>query len=216
MEKQTISIRDREDIQEWFGTELELLDQQVFNQRRKELMAKYHPDKFERFADDTIRELATEKFQRLQELVAKIEAFYAGKATLPEDKLPGYLHRHARFAARKLKIEIITQDKDLKYHLFGSSYRWLAYGETFKIPETSASIIMDEDHQGHRIGFRETIRFYLTFEEDQSIEDIVNWLYPKILDRADHLIIAKDKVVVHPEKILLAIRRVSFLRIAGP
>ena len=218
MEKQTISTRDRKEIKEWFGAELEKLDANVFGQRKKELMAKYHPDKFERFADDTVREMATEKFQRIQELILKIEAFFAGQTkTLGEEgSLPDYLHQQAKFAARKLKIEVITQDKDLKYHLFGSSYRWLAYGETYKIPNTSASIIMDEAHQGHRIGFRETVRMYLTFGEDQAIEDIVDWLYPRIVDRASHLIIAQDKVEIDSAKMVLAIRKVSFLRITGP
>ena len=216
MEKQKISIRDREEIRNWFGAELEMLDKKVFEQRKKELMAKYHPDKFERFADDTIRELATEKFQRLQEVIAKIEAFFTGQVLLTPGEPAGYRHHHARFAAKKLKVEIITQDKDLKYHLFGSYYRWLTYGETFKIPDTSASIVMDEDHQGHRIGFRESIRLYLTFDEDQSIEDIVNWLYSKIVGRASYLIVSKDKVEILPEKMVVAIQKVSFLRIEGP
>ncbi len=218
MERQTISIQDREDIRRLFGTDLERLDQQTFKQKKKELMAKYHPDKFEKFEDETVREMATERFQLIEKLAAKIEAFYQGKSVMSADQGKGraYMHEFAQFAAKKLKIEIITEDKDLKYHIFGSYYKWLAYGETFHIPETKASIIMDEEHQGHRIGFRETIRMYLTFDEDQAIEDIVQWLYGKVLDRASHLIISKEKVAVDPEKMAMAIKKVSFLRIEAP
>lgn len=215
MEEKSISIKDKEAIRKYFEADISELDTEKFKAKKKALRSKYHPDNFEKFEDETVKEMATERFQLIEELSGKIEAYLKGNAAIAQADRPNFKHPDAVFAARKLKIEIITQDKDLKYQLFGSRYRWLLFGESFKIPKTGASIIIDEDHKGVSIGYRETIRLYLTFEEQDSIEDIVDWMYPKLVDRANYLIISKEKIDIDPLKIGNAIRQVSFLRIGA-
>lgn len=126
------------------------------------------------------------------------------------------MNAHAVFAANKLKIEVVTTDKDLKYQLFGTHYRWLQFGDKYKIPDTQASIVMDEDHQGRSIGYQESIRMYLTFGENESIDKVVEWLYPRIKEKAKSLLIAGNRIEIEPFNIFYAIRKLAFLRIELP
>ena len=205
---------EKDAIQKYYGQSIEALRPEDFHKTRKKILAKYHPDNFEKFEDETIREMATDRFQSIEQLNKKIELHFAGKLGLPNVQERAF-HPDAQYAFDKLKIELITSDKDLKYHLFGTFYRWLVYGDKFKIPETSASIIIDEDHQGSSIGYRETIRMYLTFDTKDSVETIVNWLFEKIEGRASSLLIHGDVVEVAYDPILRAIKQTTFLQI-GP
>lgn len=212
MSAHTWTQTERDAIQKYYGQPLEELRPENFHKIRKQLLAKYHPDNFEKFEDETIREMATERFQLIEQLNEKIALYFAGKLPAPEDVV---FHPNAEFAFDKLKIEVITSDKDLKYHLFGTFYRWLVYGDKYKIPNTKASIIIDEDHRGASIGYRETIRMYLTFDTGDSVEDIVSWLFGKIEGRASSLLIHGDMVAIEYEAILRAIKKTTFLQI-GP
>lgn len=208
------------EISELFGLALTQLSEESFRKILRELRVKYHPDNFEKFGDETVRQLATDRFQRIERLAEKIEAWLQG------DTMPGpnrqnapsadgspYDDPRARFAYQAMKIEIRTDDKDLKYHLFGLFYRWLTLGERFKIPETQAFLVADEDYRGHSIGFRETIRVYLTFEETDPVENIVGWLYLKIAGRAETLLIEGEIVPIEFKTILEAIKIRSFKRL---
>ncbi|MFZ2897544.1 MAG: hypothetical protein WA004_02910 [Saprospiraceae bacterium] len=208
MSFETISAREKEDIQKYFGKALEELTHDEFRQLVRELRSKYHPDNFEKFEDPTVREMATERFQQIESLTAKIEAYLRGEATTatlaPE--------RHAFYAFDGMKIEVVTSDKDLKYDLFGTFYRWLRMGEKFKIPgAANAFIVMDEDHRGVRIGYNETIRMYLTFGREDAVETIVDWLYQHIRGRASYLIIHGAKIEVDATAMLMAVRRPALL-----
>ena len=205
---------EKEAIKKYYGEPIELLRPEDFHKVRKKVLAKYHPDNFEKFEDETIREMATDRFQSIEQLNKKIELHFAGKLGVPNGRDQAF-HPNAQYAFDKLKIELITSDKDLKYHLFGTFYRWLVYGDKFKIPNTSASIIIDEDHQGTSIGYRETIRMYLTFDTNDSVESIVDWLFEKIEGRASSLLIHGDVVDVEYEAILRSIKQTTFLQI-GP
>lgn len=208
------SAAEREAVQKYYGQSLEELRPEDFHKLRKQLLAKYHPDNFEKFEDETVREMATERFQSIEQLNEKLSAHFAGK--LPGgSKSEQIFHPDALFAFDRLKIEVITSDKDLKYHLFGTFYRWLVVGDKFKIPNTKASIIIDEDHRGTSIGYRETIRMYLTFDTTDSIEDIVSWLFGKIDGRASALLIHGDVVPIQYDPMVQAIKKTSFLQI-GP
>lgn len=216
-----LTAHEKELIQKYFGTTIEELSPATFKQKLKELRVKYHPDQFQKFEDDTILEMAKERFQEIQTLAEKIEAYHKGEniGTPPGAKAKmkrDFMSPEALFATKKMKIEIKTSDKDLKYHLFGSFYRWLQYGDTFKVPDTGGTIIMDEDHRGTRIGFEEVVRIYLTFGEEDIVEDIVSWLSGKIGDRANSLIIGKELVDNSYEAILQSIKKQSFLRLAAP
>lgn len=203
-----------EAIKKYYGAPIETLRPEDFHKARKQVLAKYHPDKFEKFEDETVREMATDRFRIIEALNKKIELHFAGKLGNASTADRAF-HPNAQYAFDKLKVELITSDKDLKYHLFGTFYRWLVTGDKFKIPETSASIIIDEDHSGTSIGYRETIRMYLTFDTSDSVETIVDWLFSKIEGRASSLLIHGDVVAVAYDAILRAVKQTTFLQI-GP
>lgn len=206
------SLQEAAEIQELFGVPPEQLGAERFKKTLRELRAKYHPDNFEKFGDDTVRQLATERFQRIERLAEKIEAWLTGELR-PADPT---LDPAARFAFQAMKIEIRTGDKDLKFHLFGTFYRWLTLGERFKIPEArGAFLIADEEHIGRQIGFKETIRVYLTFEETDPVESIVDWLFGKIDGRADALLIEGEIVPIDRAAILALIKRRSLRLLAA-
>ncbi len=212
MNKTILSTEEQEAIRKFFGKPLEELDEQSFKETHRKLRSKYHPDNFEKFEDETVREMAQERFQQIERLAGKVRDHLKGgklHTVTPEKKAA---QSFERFGFDDMKIEINTNDKDLKYHLFGSSYRWLVYGDRYKIPDTGASIIIDEDHQGHRIGFRESIRFYLTFGgRSAEVENIVDWLFGKIQNRASSLLIEGNLVPINREAMLSAIKKVSLL-----
>lgn len=213
------SEKDKAAIEKYFGVRLEELDLEKLKKLQRELRAKYHPDNFEKFEDETVREMATDRFQLIEDLSAKLEIYLSGKsanAGFAQQEGEDFMNAHAVFAANKLKIEVITTDKDLKYHLFGASYRWLQFGDKYKIPDTKASIIIDEDHMGRSIGYQESIRMYLTFDENDSIEKIVEWLYPRIKNSAKTLLISGNRIEIEPFSIFYAIRKQAFLRVELP
>lgn len=213
------SEQERQEIRELFGARPEVLTPETFRKTLRDLRAKYHPDNFEKFGDDTVRQLATERFQRIERLAEKIETWLSDglvknehPATANEERISD---PQARFAFNEMKIEIRTGDKDLKYHLFGTFYRWLTLGERFKIPGTNAFLIADEEYVGRNIGFVESIRVYLTFEEDDSVETIVSWFFDKIAGCADALLIEGEVVPIGYEAMLLAVKRRSLKLIAA-
>ncbi|MFN7119289.1 MAG: DnaJ family molecular chaperone [Saprospiraceae bacterium] len=213
------SEKDKAAIEKYFGVRLEDLDLEKLKKLQRELRAKYHPDNFEKFEDETVREMATERFQLIEDLAVKIETYLSGKsANSGFTRADGedFMNTHAVFSANQLKIEVITTDKDLKYQLFGTSYRWLQFGDKYKIPDTQASIIIDEDHMGRSIGYQESIRMYLTFGENDSIDKMVEWLYPRIKDKAKSLLISGERVEIEPFSIFYAIRKKAFLRVELP
>ncbi|HMO41011.1 MAG TPA: hypothetical protein PKC76_03035 [Saprospiraceae bacterium] len=212
-----ITEKDKAAIEKYFGMPIAQLDEAQFKKLLRELRSKYHPDNFEKFGDETVREMATERFQQIEMLAQKMEAHFAGQSLMASDAAAEpFMHQHAVFAANQLKVEVITTDKDLKYKLFGTMYRWLQFGDSFKIPDTGASIIMDENHQGLQIGYQESIRMYLTFEENDSIEKIVAWLYPRIKSGAKTLLIAGERTEIEPFNILYALRKRAFQRVELP
>ncbi|GJM31715.1 MAG: hypothetical protein DHS20C18_07160 [Saprospiraceae bacterium] len=214
MDQSPISNTEKEEIRKYFGKSLEEMDSEEFKQLHKELRTKYHPDNFEKFDDETVKEMATERFQQIEHLAERMAAFYNGKTRIIKAE-EGFFSPDALFAFDKMKIEVITSDKDLKYHLFGTAYRWLLYGDKFKIPGSQASIIIDEDHRGSSIGYRETIRMYLTFGINDATEDIVAWLYDRIQGRASSLIIHGEIVKIEPMAMLNAIKRTAILEIGS-
>lgn len=214
----TFTIKEKEEIRKLYGLPLEQLDLENFRKTQRELRAKYHPDNFEHLDNEAVKEMATEKFQAIELLSQKIEAWLTNAppaANGYQTDVADHLRPDAFFAIKRLKIEILTADKDLKYHLFGTYYRWLQFGDSFKIPGTKASIVIDEDYAGRRIGFQESVRMYLTFGEEDSIEDMVEWLYRRVSERATKLLIAGEAVDLDPEKIINAIKKESLLRL-GP
>ena len=215
MKPDSITQSEREAIQKYWGKSLETLNPEEFQKIHKQLRAKYHPDNFEKFEDETIREMATERFQQIESLAKKLDAYFSGNLH-PEKLEDRAFNPQAQFAFDKMKIEVITSDKGLKYHLFGTSYRWLVYGDRYKIPNTKeAFLIIDEDHRGMSIGYRETIRMYVTFGISDAVEDIVDWLYDRLHGRANSLLIEGESIPVDRHELLRKIKKTSFLQIAA-
>lgn len=203
---------DREKILDYFGQYPEKLSAEAFEQKHRELRSKYHPDVFAKYSDETIKELAEEKFKEVERLAKQIREYI----NLDKQAIPSHqdgFASDARFAGRNIKIEIITQEKDLKYHLFGTHYRWLQKGDKYKIKGTQATIIIDENYSNHSIGFRETVKLYLTFSEKDAVEDIIGWLYTQLAGRASRAIISGTSVKIDYLEMLMALKRKTVLRL---
>ena len=215
MNTASISQSEREAIQKYWEKSLEDLHPGEFKKIHKQLRTKYHPDNFAKFDDETVLEMAKERFQLIESLAEKLEAFFKGQLQADNLKTDAF-HPDAQFAFDRMKIEIITSEKDLKYHLFGTRYRWLVYGDKFKIPNTKgAYLIIDEDHRGVSIGFRETIRMYITFDVADAVEDIVDWLYLSIKGRANSLIIQGESIAVDRNEMIRKIKKTSLLELGS-
>jgi len=208
-----ITSDELKEIQTLYGKSLESLDSESFQKIHKELRQKYHPDKFEKFEDELVKEMAHDKFKRVESLGEKIKAYLLSGASKVPDLSEHEFGPEARFAFDDMKIEILTRQKDLKYVLFGKSLRWLERGDTFKIPETSASLIIDNSHKGSSIGFVESIRLYLSFGPEDSLEEISTWLFTRIHGYATALIIEGKRIPVDLFQMISLIRRKSVLEL---
>lgn len=209
-----ITEQDKQLIEKYYELPLADIDIATYKKKQRELRAKYHPDNFEKFDDDTIQEMATERFQQIERISQLLENFLKGQATLTNNKeQTTKFTADAKFSANGLRLELITQDKKFKYNLFGTHYKWLVIGDKYIIPNTNASIIMEEDHSGFAIGYTETVRLFLSFDIHDSIDEIVNWLYPRIKDKVSTLLIAKKEVSINPMAMKFAIQNKTILQI---
>jgi hypothetical protein len=214
---QKITPAEQKEIQDLYGKPLEKLTSKQFEQKQKALRSKYHPDKFEQYEDEVVKELAKQRFQRIEALGDKVRAYLQVGAQKPLSTEEDIFDERARFAFEDMKIEVRTRNADLKYHLFGSRYRWLEKGDRYKLPGTvSAYIIIDQDHQGRGIGFLETVRMYVTFGEEDDMDLIVDWLYQRLSGQAEALLVAGKRIKVDRIEIMGVMKRTSFLRLAAP
>jgi hypothetical protein len=211
------SEHERTLIQEYFGLPLEQINIDIFKSKHKELRKKFHPDKFQSTENTLIIEVFENKFKEIEALCEKIEIYFNSKNNT--NKLEGSEIINlgdAQYAIDGLRLDIVSHDKDLPYILFGTHYRWLVRGEKFKIPKTkTASIRIEANYMGRSVGFTESIKLFLSFSIEDSTEDIVEWLYNKINDRASYLLIEKEKIPIDFYEILKRIRKISYLQL-GP
>lgn len=215
MEQHTLTPGEKSKVLEYFGKQPEDLTLDEFEQKHRELRTKYHPDKFEKYDDDIVKELTGEKFKEIEQLAGKIRhTYFSGPvATAAIAATQPALGDNPQFAFKNLKIEIITKEKDLKYHLFGTHYRWLEKGDKYVIKGTKASIIIDANYRGTGIGFNESIKMYLTFSETDSLEEIFAWLYQNIAGHATSVIIDREVVAVDYHEMLAAVKIRTVLRL---
>jgi hypothetical protein len=213
MSKESISQEEKKAIQAMYGMPLEQLDLEQFEKLHKGLRAKYHPDRFEKYDDALVKELAKEKFQILEDLGEKIRHHLQAGGNQAIDLNVHEFGEGAVFAFDNMKIEILTREKDLKYRLFGAKVRWLEKGDKFKIPQTSAHLVIDNYHRGSSIGFVESVPLFLTFGPDDDLAEIATWLYQRIVGQAKALIIEGKRIPVDLQEMLAVIRRKSFLRL---
>lgn len=214
MNEKKLSDKELEAIEKYFGS-LKDLDLEQFKTIKKQLMVKYHPDNFEKFEDETVQEMATERFQLIENLAHKVELILDNQINVSEAEQPMH-HQDAIFSFERMKIEVLTKHSDLKYYLFGTKYRWLSFGDSYKIPETDARIIIDESHQGNKIGYMESIRMYLTFGPQDDVERISIWLYSRLKDRASGVIIEGKRLAIDLIQINNAIKQKSFKGLNQP
>ena len=203
---------ERDKVTEYFGKIPEELTAEEFEQKHRELRAKYHPDKFEKYSDDVVRMLASEKFKEIELLADKIQKYFLAKKNFETtERKDG--ENQPKYAYNELKIEIVTKEKDLKYYLFGTHYRWLERGDKYKIKGTNASIIIDANYANRSIGFNESIKMYLTFSETDSLEIIMGWLFHQISGYSTLVILEGKPVKVDFEELLSAVKSKTILRL---
>ncbi|MEM7660042.1 MAG: hypothetical protein AAF399_28285 [Bacteroidota bacterium] len=203
-------------VKKYFGKELKELDQEGFKEVLRAAKKKYHPDNFAKFEDDTVLEMAKERFQQLQQLGAKIEEYLSTKALVGEEPEleateaePGVV-----YVSEGIKVDIMTRDKTLKYQLFGR--RIIYRGDSTNIPNTKAKIVALEDYSPRiQTGFRDNVKILLAFGESEDVRDIVGWLFSHISGRTSSFVIEGKVVKVDPYEILKAIQKESRLEL-GP
>src|SRR5690349_23904695 len=106
------SEQELHEIRELFGVPPEQLDTETFKAKLRELRARYHPDNFEKFDDAVVRQLATDRFQRIERLAEKLERYGFGKTlSAPGGTVvsnaqddPNWAHPSAQFAYQAMKI----------------------------------------------------------------------------------------------------------------
>lgn len=220
---EALTYKDKELIQKYFEQSIESLDLETFKKVRNQLRIKYHPDKYEKYEDEVVKEMMLEKYQEIESLCLKVKEYLDNKygaaqqnANSPaEEEL--FMRENAQFSFEGMAIEVITSDKDLKYHLFGTYYRWLEKGDKFRIPNSKeAFLTIKADYKGINIGFTESIKMFLTFGVNDSVADIVEWLYLRIVGRANALLIEHTRIPIDINEMNKYIRKQAFLQLAPP
>ena len=199
-----ITETDRERILKYFGKDLKELKEEEFKSLQKDARKKYHPDKFAHFEDETVLEMAKERFQEIERLGEKVEAYLAGQASVAgkEDEKgeEAYAYR-----SDGMRIDIMTQDANLKFVLFRS--RYIERGDEVKIKGSRAKLIALEDYYNRSAGFRENIKVHLAFGPDADLVKVTEWLFRHISGNTTSFVIEGKVVKVAPHEILNAIRK---------
>lgn len=154
--------------------------------------------------------MALDKYHEIEEFSERVLDFLQNKdrVSLPTSSESNKMDTYSYDG---LFIEIITRDKNLKYEMFGSFYKWLESGDKFVIPDTNASIRINANHFGNSVGFNEIIKIYLSFGPEDSIENIIDWLFFKIENRAEALLIEKNRIPVNREALSVFIKKKTIL-----
>lgn len=220
---EALTNKDKELVQKYFEQSLESLDLETFKKVRNQLRLKYHPDKYEKYEDEVVKEMMLEKYQEIESLCLKVKEYLDSKTDETTHNPPIsaeeeiFMQQNAQFSYEGMSIEVITSDKDLKYHLFGTYYRWLEKGDKFRIPNVKdAYLTIKADYKGINIGFTESIKMYLTFGVNDSVADIVDWLYLRIVGRANALLIEHARIPIEINEMNKYIRKKAFLQLAPP
>lgn len=190
-----------------FRVPVEDMTSEVVQEKRHLFHKQYHPDRFAYLDDTELNKLLNEVYRDMLDRLRRVE-----EHLLRSDH--GLMHRKPgdpELSAVDLEIQLITQNKDLKYVLFGSYYRWLSKGERFRIPRTDATLTSSGNHRGNAIGFNENIRLYLTYGTQDRLDEIVIWFYTRIVDQVSALWIDDKRVDVEPRAIFNALARMKLL-----
>lgn len=197
---------------EWASEELRVpvedLTIEDLRNGRAAIHRKYHPDRFGYLKDADLDKLLNEVYVDVKERLLRVEAELLRTALeLPE----GHVAKGRTMSIEALRIDLMTQDKELKYRLFRKRYLSLDEGTRIPIPGTNAFLVATTNHNGRDIGFSESIRMYLTYYPTDPLKDIVIWLYLGIAGHVTALYIDEQRVEVDPDAIYSAIAKRSLL-----
>ncbi|MEO8068408.1 MAG: hypothetical protein ABI599_12000 [Flavobacteriales bacterium] len=187
-----------------FGVPVEDITTDVLSEKRSVVHMKYHPDRYMRHNDPELDALLTEVYREMMDRLRRIEEHILRGSTT----LSGSTHLSVGpLNAENLQVELVTNDKDLKYRLFGAHMRWLERGDRFFIPRTRATLISSGGHKNNAIGFNESIKLFLTYGHDDALQEIVIWFYTRIAGQVTALWIDGQRVAVEPKAMFNAMAR---------
>lgn len=212
---QRLTTEDLSLVKKYFGVDLKEISTDNFKDLKKAARKKYHPDNFTQFEDEVVLEMAKDRFQQVELLSGKIEDYLENQSEIDlQTERQDTVDPTAKFASEGMKIDIMTSDKSLKYLLFRS--RIIYRGDKALIPNTGAKIFAMEDYSSRiNAGFRENIKILLAFGEDDSIHEIVHWLFTHISGRTSSFVIEGKVVKIDPYEIRKAIQRESILELGA-
>lgn len=213
-----LTPEDLSNVKKYFDLDLEHLTDEKLKEARKQARKKYHPDNFTKFEDDTVLEMAKERFQQIEILAAKLEDYLNHRKPLDNMKGgttgndPQAVHQ---YASEGIRIDIMTSDKNLKHQLFRS--RIIYKGDYTVIPGTKAKLISLLDFSSlAATGFRESVKVLLAFGTEDSIYEIVQWLFTRISGKTSSFVIEGKVVKIDPYEIRKAIEKNSILELGSP
>ena len=209
--EERLNQEDLSDLKKYFNLELNDLTDAKFREALKEARKKYHPDNFSKFENEVVLEMAQETFKKIEVLSKKLEDYLQYRKSFDENPLirpDDPRVQRGTYATEGIHIDIMTSDKRLKHQLFGSGF--IYRGDSAAIRGTKAKIYSLSDHSSvANMGFRETVKVLLAFEETDSVYDIVNWLFTRISGRTTSFVIEGKVVRIDPYEILKAIQKHS-------
>jgi hypothetical protein len=200
-----ITDQERERIQKYFGKELAEINADNFKGLKKEAQRKYHPDNFAHFDDETVLEMAKDRFQEIERLSQKLEAYLNGNASAAPMVADPAADPNVAYRSDGMDLEIMTSDADLKFRLFRS--RYIRRGDEVRIRGTKAKLISLADYGNRSAGFRENIKLRLAFGPENDLSQIVAWLFRHISGVTSNFVIEGKVVPIEPYEILKAVRR---------
>ncbi|HEX2618417.1 MAG TPA: hypothetical protein VHL57_12800 [Flavobacteriales bacterium] len=197
---------------EWAADELRVPIEDLsitdLREGRAAIHRKYHPDRFGYLKDEALDKLLHDVYVDVQARLRRVEAeLLRAGMELPD----GHVAKGRTISVEALRIEVVTQDKELKYRLFRTRYLSLDEGRRIPIPGTGAFLVATSDSNGREIGFQESIRMFLTYHPTDPLKDIVIWLYLGIAGHVRSLWIDGERVEVDPEVMYSAIAKRSLL-----
>ncbi|MBK8846528.1 MAG: hypothetical protein IPO27_08335 [Bacteroidetes bacterium] len=204
----TLTEQEQSDILKYFGKPLLQMQSDEFQELKRRLFAKYHPDKFQHYEDEVVLALMNDQFQKISDLCSKMEVFFGDKNSVYQQEINS-LKVNSVFAANALPFEIITKDKDLKYKLLETHYRLIRRADKIHIKGTQGYLYIEEDHVDQKIGFSESLKLFLTFKEEDHVELIAEWLYKKLAGTDSKLLINKQLVQIDYFQIITMLLRTT-------
>lgn len=206
-----LTTQDLDKIRKWLGSDLENLSEESFAVALKAARKKFHPDNFAHLEDDSVMEMAKERFQELETLADKIRKHLArgSEASEVRDEESGQQHR---YASDGMAVEIMTSDKTLKFQLFNSTM--IYEGDKIGIKGTRAKLVSRDDYLPRiSTGFRDNIKLFLAFGPEDPLQVVVEWLFRHINGRTSNFVIEGKVVPVEPLAILRAIQKEARLEL---